>query len=225
MAASSRSFTNPCVLIVTPGFGYAEMFQENGWDIVDNLNDADMVQFTGGADVSPYLYGQSEHISTNANRDRDNREQLIFNLARRKKMYMAGICRGGQFLNVMCGGSMFQHCDGHARGLGTHKATDIETGQEFNVTSTHHQMMDPSPFATQVLVATESTYKEKCYVPGKAVIVSAGNKVDIEACYYPDETCFCFQPHPEFAGHKAVAHLYMDYLYQFFYLPSNYHRI
>src|SRR3546814_3238996 len=37
-----------------------------------------------------------------------------FAIARRMHKPMAGICRGGQFLNVMCGGSMIQHVEGHA---------------------------------------------------------------------------------------------------------------
>lgn len=174
---------------------YAAMYREAGWDIVHNLEDADIVQFTGGEDVSPMLYGENKHPSTHNSEARDEREQKIYHKAEGLGKPMVGICRGGQFLNVMNGGKMWQHVDNHAIG-GTHEAFDMKTEKTVQVTSTHHQMIQPHPKkAIIICVAHLSTFKE-CMPHDSVVQIPA--REDIESVYYPETKCLCYQPHPEF---------------------------
>lgn len=97
----------------------------------------DLVCFTGGEDVSPELYGH-RNIQSGCSARRDEREQQVFDLAKQWKIPMTGICRGSQFLNVQMGGTMVQHLrKGH--GGSPHMSHTVD-GQQFEVTSSHHQM-------------------------------------------------------------------------------------
>ena len=177
---------------------YTRMFQGMGWEVVDKLSDADLVQFTGGEDVSPELYGAKKHPTTGNNPTRDAFEKHIFDQCVERQLPMAGICRGGQFLNVMNGGSMWQDVDGHAI-YGTHSCIDQDTGLIIEVTSTHHQMMRPSEGAHIIALASESTYKEN------VVKLHGYFDDDVEAVYYKGSNSLCFQPHPEMVtkGHEC----------------------
>ena len=99
-----------------------------------------LVCFTGGEDVSPDLYGHQDLGSHNS-KERDEQEVLIFEQAKKHKIPMTGICRGSQFLNVMCGGTMVQHLK-QSHGGGEHRCETID-GKTFQVTSSHHQMSVP----------------------------------------------------------------------------------
>ena len=202
------------VYIVNGDALYERMFTNRGWKIVDNLDDADLVQFTGGADVSPILYGEHEHHRTFSQMHRDLVEKRIFYMALRYRKPMAGICRGGQFLNVMSGGRMYQDVDKHTC---PHKAFffDGEAVVEVPVTSTHHQMMRPQyddPNMIVLGVAKESTVKANCSLMGELKYVKTklhDTMPDIEALYYLETNCLCFQPHPEHHNNDGLADFYM----------------
>lgn len=201
------------VFIVGWKGGIDKMFKLHGWDVVDTIGKADLVQFVGGEDVSPYLYEEPMHVKTHCNPDRDEREKLVFDLCTASQTPMAGICRGGQFLNVMCGGKMWQHVDGHAIG-GTHDCIDELTGEVFQATSTHHQMMIPGRDAMLLASAQESRSKEKVNEGGNTITFFSKGKYlnDAEVAYYPKHKALCFQPHPELHGYNKLADIYFNYL-------------
>lgn len=156
----------------------------------DNLRFIDLVMFTGGEDVNPALYGEAKHSRTHCNLERDKVEEIWFNAASRRGIPMVGICRGGQFLNVMNGGKMRQHVSGHATGQ-TH-ILHTGDGEEYIVSSTHHQMMLP--------------YKDTGKLLGWGEICLLDGEPDAEIIHYPTSGSLCFQPHPEFfpKGHECV---------------------
>ena len=200
---------NPTVFILGGGQPYISMFKAMGWNIVDNVKDADLVQFTGGADVSPSLYGHRSHPNTTNNIARDKREEMVFKACRKMDKPMSGICRGGQFLNVMSGGTMFQDCDGHAI-MGTHTAVDMETGKMVAVTSTHHQIMRPSVDSVSVMEAQVSKWRE-IFIHNSPIRHNRFvRENDCEAVYYPKTKSFCFQPHPEFDGYVLLRNTYFN---------------
>lgn len=181
------------VKIVESNWQYDDMFKTNGWTPVSSVEEADLIQFTGGADVTPALYGEPNTQSWNEV-TRDLKEICIFREALVLEKPMAGICRGGQFLNVMGGGKMIQDVSGHANGR-QHSAYDRVFNRALMVTSTHHQMM----------------------VPGRGGIVlmyaSIVGDEDTEAVYYPHINSLCFQPHPEFdTATRDCTDLYFSYL-------------
>ena len=134
---------------------------------------------------------------------RDEEEQVVFEYGLRHGIPMAGICRGGQFLNVMCGGKMYQHVDGHATGT-THAVSPTIASERlvpttFQVTSTHHQMMIPSEMATLLLVADMASRLEYM-TRGSIGYKESAVRDDTEALWYPEQKVLCFQPHPEYLG-------------------------
>ena len=206
----------PKVFISTGNHEYTDMFVENGWDLTDRILDADVVQFTGGQDVAPSLYGERTHPETYCSFPRDHREMLLFHTAYKARIPMAGICRGGQFLNVMCGGSLWQHVPNHTQ---SHRATDLTTGEDILVTSTHHQMMRPPRKAVKydiLMVASEATWKEKMRgtrSQNKEPVRVMGDNFDVESIFYPEYRCLCFQPHPEmFHAEPELAEVYFRYI-------------
>lgn len=78
------------IFVVGGANNYANFL--NG-ELVDNYKKADLILFTGGEDVSPSLYGCARHITTNSNKARDTREQVLFSKLSSKQVCL-GICRG-----------------------------------------------------------------------------------------------------------------------------------
>ena len=192
----------PRIFIVGDHWGYGEMFTKRGWVITKNLEDADLVQFCGGSDVSPALYSEEAHPQTYSDYNRDCEEQATFDYCIKLDKPMAGICRGGQFLNVMSGGSMYQDVDGHAL-HGVHGVHDIETGWIMNCSSTHHQMMIGARGCEVVAVSSDNLSTTREYMTdGFGVMIEATMHGDSEeeVLWYEHSKCLCFQPHPEFAG-------------------------
>lgn len=184
------------VFIVETSNMYERMFTARGWEITRDLLAADLVQFTGGADVSPYLYGEEKHPTTYNDPRRDLVEAGYYQVCLLLNKPMAGICRGGQFLNVMNGGKLYQNVNYHAIG-GTHEASSFLSygGKDtFQVTSTHHQMMRVGGEGTLLLVANEATKLET------DTLTYEGKGEDVEAVWYGKSRSLCFQPHPEIVG-------------------------
>lgn len=197
------------VHIVGRDYAIANMFLKQGWQVVDYIDDnIDLIQFTGGEDVDPSYYGHTKHPRTYSNPRRDAAEANIYN-EWVGGVPMAGICRGGQFLNVMNGGTMFQHVNNHAIAK-THEAFCLITERPIQVTSTHHQMMIPHVSGKVLLTAELATIKET------DLTVLEGVDSDTEAVYYGATQCLCFQPHPEYVSinHECQV-LYFEYLNRF----------
>lgn len=184
------------------------MFQRKhnqGFKLLFTADNPDLIIFTGGADVDPSLYNEPKHHSTYSHIERDQFEKEFFD--KHFTTPKAGICRGGQFLNVMSGGSLWQDVDNHTR---SHNLTDIETQREIQVTSTHHQMMRPGTQGELVATAYESTKRATALEFNR-------NKdfADIEVVYYPDTQCLCFQPHPEY-NMQSCEDYFFELLARFF---------
>jgi len=194
------------------------MFLRQGWQVVNDMDKADFVQFTGGEDVDPMLYGEPRHPRTYASPERDSTESHLFHQAVDEGKNLLGICRGGQFLNVMSGGSMYQDVDNHAIS-GTHRASvDVpllkyKEGDLVDVTSTHHQMMRPGPSADILLTANLSTRFEDGWMNDQADF----EYQDMEVLWYQKTKALCFQPHPEYVelDHPCQT-LYFDLIEELF---------
>lgn len=185
------------VVIVNGNGQYTRLFEGLGYDEVESLSHIpDLIVFTGGADVTPSMYGARAHPRTFSDPLRDKAERAIWLRSRDRNIPSVGICRGGQFLNVLSGGSMNQHVDGHATG-NNHLMRDTSTGEEIMVSSTHHQMMVPGPGA--IVLATADVVRWPLGM----------EQNDIEVVYYPHTNALCFQPHPEFfaTDHPCVQYL------------------
>lgn len=211
------------LVLIGDGFKQVErMFLNQGWELTNDIEEADLVQFVGGADVDPSLYNHHTHDTTSPNYDRDDKERAIYTMALDRGIPMAGICRGGQFLNVMNGGTMYQDVDNH--GTGMHDAKIVGSQVHIKVTSTHHQMMylnwHKDAEVKLLLVANESRKKiamsTKDYgkYPVETKRTPGSAPTDIEAAFYPYTRSLCFQPHPEYEGAhvKDTLDIYFSFL-------------
>lgn len=158
------------------------MFGDAGYDVSESYSDAELAVFCGGADVSPSLYGE-ENISSWTNPERDKIEKEYYDLFKEREIPSVGICRGGQFLNVMNGGKLIQDIDGHGMGRRV-----ISGG--FIIHEDHHQAIVPTEEAEVIAVAEDEI---------------------VEVCYYHKTRDLCFQPHPEW-GHEGTRKYFFNLL-------------
>ncbi len=185
---------------------YRDLLIGYGFELTSEPLKADIALFTGGEDVTPGLYGAKAHPYTSFNTFRDDEEQAYFKAFKELGVPMLGICRGGQFLNVMNGGSMYQHVTHHTQ---DHVIMDVLSQCTLWASSTHHQMMKPTSKA--VLVAVAHQHGKRQWYEGVEFHEDVSHE-DIEVVYYEEAKCLCFQPHPEFYGERY--HHLREYLGQ-----------
>ncbi len=122
--------------------------------IANILQTVDGVVLTGGEDVDPARYGQerdecTEHVCPL----RDAYDALLFQKAQAHGLPVMGICRGMQLINVVMGGTLCQHLDGHIQENPRHETSHEVTvkeesmlvqalGRHSFVNSFHHQAID-----------------------------------------------------------------------------------
>lgn len=112
----------------------------------DDVENFDLVIFTGGADINPALYGQ-ENLYSSYSEVRDGIEVPILKKALELNKKIFGVCRGHQLINAVLGGLLIQDIYnqlGFSHG-GSHKInwtgepSDIYPFFENGVNSIHHQ--------------------------------------------------------------------------------------
>lgn len=172
------------------------------YTLVNNINDADIVIFTGGEDVDPSLYNCAKHPSTHSNIKRDLAEKKEFKKIRPDQL-VVGICRGSQFLCVMNGGKLIQNVTGHAI-MGTHPIFEFNSSKLYEITSTHHQMQYPFSLNknnfTTLFCASERVSLE---YEGSDINVPL---YEPEIVLYHKKNmprCLAIQGHPEYMRHES----------------------
>jgi gamma-glutamyl-gamma-aminobutyrate hydrolase PuuD len=174
---------------------FAEMFARSGCRRVDDIGLADLLVFTGGADVDPQLYGEKKHKSTKIDSARDKRDMEVYAYGLEHNIPMFGVCRGAQFLHVMNGGKLYQDVDNH---VGKHPMRDVITHETIGVvSSTHHQMCIEQVGKQTVLgVAWETKIRYR-----NSKDVETNRIAEVEAFFYEQTCCLGVQGHPEYAGY------------------------
>ena len=94
--------------------------------------------FSGGVDLDPIYYGEMKAFdSVETDPDRDRFELLLMEAVYGTGKPILGICRGEQLLNVACGGSLFQHMEGHRQSeegaIATHKVRIDPTSRLYGI--------------------------------------------------------------------------------------------
>lgn len=107
--------------------------------ITDSIEDANLLLLTGGADISPSIYGEPNAHSWE-NEARDKVEIADIKFAIDNNIPIWGTCRGAQMLCAIAGGTVIQDVTGHA---GSRHLMKTSSGVEFTINSLHHQMMNP----------------------------------------------------------------------------------
>ena len=158
------------------------------------MDRADIVIFQGGEDINPALYGEKPHPECGNPNDRRDAVELAIYEALDKAQYRVGICRGAQFLNVMNGGKLWQHIQGHGA---THELlykNEKGVNRAYLVSSTHHQMMRIGSGADIWGEANQTRTRQ--FPEGASVNLSDKHWSDPEIVFYKKTGSLCFQPHP-----------------------------
>lgn len=177
-----------------------------GGKIVDKMEDADLVVFTGGEDVTPSLYNRPANTKTFSYYNRDMYELGEFKKAHKLNKHCIGICRGAQFLCVMAGGILVQHQANplHIHNIRTHD------NKEIFVTSTHHQAQYPWGLDNnkyRILGWTVGISNFHLGGDDEEMVndIVEGDK-EVEIAFYPEIKSLCIQAHPEMLFHKMNMH-------------------
>jgi len=158
-----------------------------------DANTPDLLLFTGGADITPAIYGENINSRTMSDRSRDGGD--FKNFIEFNYLPKVGICRGSQMLTVASRGKLIQHVTGH---LGYHTITTKDG--EYDITSTHHQMLFPFNLEKEdyEIIAYSKEFKSDTYLDGdnKEIVVPEGF-VEPEIVKYHKTNSLAIQGHPE----------------------------
>ena len=161
---------------------------------------------TGGQDVSPQRYGETPLPQCGeVSPERDAMETMLLDRALESDKAVLGICRGIQFLNVYCGGTLWQD-------IPTQCPSDTEHHMSPPYDRTvHHVSIIPGTKLHQILGCTElavnSYHHQAIRKQGSGLQASAvsGDGL-IEAVEMPAHRFVCaVQWHPEFAPVQDAA--------------------
>jgi putative glutamine amidotransferase len=177
------------------------------WGLVWSTADKpDIILYAGGQDISPSMYGQKPLATTDKpNYYRDGAEVQAYlysqNLSE-KPVWNVGICRGMQLLNVLNGGKLQQHVEGHVdsvNGKTMHPVEYFGANKKDTygsvVNSVHHQVIIPP-----------RNGKDKNN-PYELLVQTIGLLNDPEAILFPKTKSVGVQWHPEWAGESSSGSL------------------
>lgn len=198
-------------LVVGPDKSVRRMLYKHGHEATSRMNIPwDIVLFTGGPDIVPFLYGEKLLPTTQCNPTRDMEELKLWRLLDPFDSKV-GICRGAQLLNVLSGGALWQDVNnhyGHDKVM-IHDMVETKTGRILKTTSTHHQMMRPGLGAEILCHAGLSTIKKS---DSETIVMETPEKsgADPEVIYYWNTNSLCFQGHPEYSGAPDFTQYFFD---------------
>lgn len=171
----------------------ASMMDKAGHDCTAKGTDPfDVLLLVGGPDVNPALYKQPKLPDTYPNLRREAKDLGAARTVAKDKPKV-GICYGGQLLNCISGGRMWQHVQGHR---GTFHPVKMLNGDIIQMNSTHHQMMIPSNKGVVLGKANVATKKISPTLVRHHCDPNAWE--DVEIVWYANTKSLCFQPHPEY---------------------------
>lgn len=194
----------PKVYVVGGSTGYAAPITD--CQLVENIEDAQIVVFTGGGDINPKLYNEEAIPETQSPLEsRDALEVEAFSKVRPDQIVYA-VCRGAQLMCALHGGKLAQHVTNHAGGSHGMKGMD----KVLSITSLHHQMMYPFDIDRthySILFVSERKQSAK-YLggginPQKYLIHGEPEVILFHAPNKP--VCLAVQGHPEFYPKSATS--------------------
>ena len=167
------------------------------------LQHVDGVLLTGGADIDPAVYGETDrHPTVELAPDRDAYELALARLAVERDMPLLAICRGAQVLNVAAGGTLIQDIPSQLPTTLEHSITEPKNAIAHDITihpETCLALLLTRPGAAINLIAVNSRHHQsvKDTAPGFVVSATAPDGV-VEAIEKPGARfCVGVQWHPE----------------------------
>lgn len=176
--------------------------RREGWRVVATPEEAEFLQFTGGADINPALYDDAPHPTTSYSTPRDDFEVATYKQWVGKKK-MLGVCRGHQLFAALNGCKLYQDVDGH--GGRNHAVVDVDTEEVHLVSSVHHQMVRNSSVGKDCkIVALSNISRDKKFVLNGQEMSHGHGYGDIEALYWDNTKSLGVQFHPEFGPQSCT---------------------
>lgn len=183
-------------------FNFAQIFGAvtlvHPWE--QKVHDVDLLILPGGQDVHPLRYGQNK-IPWQCQDQNDNFEYFDTEVLPGyidRKTPIFGICRGLQTLNVLLGGSLFQHVDEpyciESRGQLIHSVVDPRSSKVFQVNSLHHQAVDKLAPGFEVVLQGFKRKKHNHFEP-----------MSVEAIKHKTLPILATQFHPEELNHDKAS--------------------
>lgn len=192
------------VYVVGPSVGYSRFIKN--MTLVNRIEDADVVLFTGGEDISPELYGCKIHPQTWYNNKRDSMEVSMFKKVRPDQL-VYGTCRGIQLICAMYGGILVQDCDNHWGGR--HKITNGT--RTLTTNSLHHQMQYPFNLPKEDYEILYWSKDVSTYYHGDGIdssVIRSNCEPEIVVYHRPGmPVCLGVQGHPEMMPESELADL------------------
>ncbi|HEV2349380.1 MAG TPA: gamma-glutamyl-gamma-aminobutyrate hydrolase family protein [Terriglobia bacterium] len=104
--------------------------------------DFDGILLGGGEDVDPALYDEEKRYdNVKTNRQRDDFELKLLELAQESQLPVFGICRGTQLINVKFGGTLYQDLEKDAEVEIDHKQNGARSDATHGVTLTEPESL------------------------------------------------------------------------------------
>jgi putative glutamine amidotransferase len=155
----------------------------------DLLDGFDGLMLTGGGDLSPEMYGQAPDDKVyGISPIRDRFETALVAEAQERGIPILAICRGMQLINVLRGGSLFQHIDAHWQ---TRPSDEIE----------HDVAIDPASRLAAVVggsvMGVNSYHHQAVDSLGSSLRITARAGEVVEAFEDPEADLIAVQWHPE----------------------------
>jgi putative glutamine amidotransferase len=143
----------------------------------------DGLLLAGGSDIDPALYGADPDPKTEVpDRGRDRLESALLREALDRDLPVLAICRGLQMLNVVLGGTLVQHIEGHevpgqpeAHAIGVARNTRLRSilgVEDYLVNSRHHQCVDRLAEGLVVSATSRDGVIEALELPGKRFVLA-----------------------------------------------------
>lgn len=174
--------------------------------IVHDINQADLIVFTGGEDVDPAIYGEQRHYETMSNIRRDIRETAIYRRAIEQDIPMVGICRGAQLLCALNGGILVQH---QPNPRSNHYMYTYDK-EYIDITSSHHQAAFPFNLPKDEYKVLAWTAELDFHLGGSGEELNP--PMECEVVYYPKTRCLGIQGHPERMNFRCETVYYLQEL-------------
>ena len=146
--------------------------------------------FTGGPDIDPHLYDIKRYdLHEEPSGMRDRFEKALFEAVIKTDKPILGICRGLQFINVMCGGTLYQDIAAEEYGNLHHRMEKpynrvqhpvfvypdtplyrIVRKEQIGVNSSHHQAICELAPCLDPMALSPDGYIESFYMPGRKFV-------------------------------------------------------
>lgn len=153
------------------------MLTTNNPNVEEILDLCDGFLVTGGCDMDPKYYGEeNKGESKGVKPDLDVLDKIVIEYAVKNKKPLLGICRGHQSINVVLGGSLYQHIDNHADIVDDHEVVtiknDILNFDEKIITNSYHHQAVKKLAPEMIEIARHLDGTNECFVSQKLPIIA-----------------------------------------------------